>query len=243
MRLFILTLLVFGILLTGCILPPPPDQNSTNSTNDTITPPVVKNPSFTITSPSSDEVFITQGTTYDVTLVLTTQNLVLKQPGGTPKQGEGHFRVTVDNEQPITITSKNYVIPSLGIGEHTIKIELLTNDRKSYGSPKQVSFIIEKEKILSYEPQDYTVSIKDFSYEPNDITVKVSDRVTFVNTGNFPRSATCFIDGKEIFDTNVLGNGQNATLVMDQILTCEYYSVTHPIMKGKIKVESNGVEN
>ncbi|MFH1521007.1 MAG: hypothetical protein ABID61_05150 [Candidatus Micrarchaeota archaeon] len=243
MRLFILTLLVFGMVLTGCFSPPPEQNDTNSSTNDTITPPVVKNPSFVITSPISDEVFIIQGTTYDVTLVLTTQNLVLKQPGATPKQGEGHFRVTVDSEQPITVTSKNYLIPSLGIGEHVITIELLTNDKKSYGSSKQVMFTIEKEKILSYDPQDYTVTIKDFSYTPDDLTVKVSDRVTFVNTGNFPRSATCFINGNEIFDTNVLGKGQNATLVMDQIMTCEYYSVTHPIMKGKIKVESNGVEN
>ncbi len=243
MRLLILSLLVFGILLAGCIFPPP-EQNQTNETNNTtIIPPPVKNPSFTITSPTPDQVIVTQETVADVTLSLSTQNLVLKQPGGVGKKGEGHFKVTVDNNPAIIITSKNYVIAGLGVGEHTVKVDLWTNDRKSYGIGKQVTFTVEKEKLPPYEPKDYTVSVKDFSYEPADLTVKVSDRVTFVNTGKFPRSATCFIDGKQVFDSRVLGPGQNATITMNQLLTCEYYSVTHPIMKGKITVESNGNEN
>ncbi|VVC02901.1 Uncharacterised protein [Candidatus Bilamarchaeum dharawalense] len=239
MRLVILSLLVFGMLLAGCFTPPP-EQNQTNETNTTDqNTTVYKNPSFTIVSPTSGEVILTQENVADVTLSLNTQNLVLKQPGGVPKKGEGHFKVTVDNNPAITVTSKNYVIAGLAVGEHTVKVALWTNDQKSYGMDKQVTFIVEKEIPPPYVPKDYTVTIKDFSYEPADLTVKVSDRVTFVNTGNFPRSATCFIDGKQVFDTNVLGHGQNVTLTMNQMLNCEYYSVTHPIMKGRVIVESN----
>ncbi|MFH1785630.1 MAG: hypothetical protein ABH842_04330 [Candidatus Micrarchaeota archaeon] len=242
MRLIILSLLVFGLLLFGCF-EPPIDQNQTNTTNNTTIIQPVKTPSFTITSPTSYESIYTQEETADVTLSFNTQNLVLKQPGGVAKSGEGHFKVTVDADPAVTITSKNYVIAGLGLGEHTISVDLWTNDKKSYGISKQVTFTVEKEELPAYEPQTYTVTINDFSYSPAELTVKRTDSVIFVNSGNFPRSATCFIGGAEVFDTEVLGPGKNATIVMNEVLSCEYYAVTHPIMKGMIIVEPNGRED
>ncbi len=245
MRHLLFGLVLITLIIAGCLGPEQP-QNVTNETNVTPPPPPpVKTPSFTISSPGAGEVVLVQGDTGDVTLTMSTQNLMLKQPGGAAKTGEGHFKVTVDGGTPLTVTTKTYVLSGLAPGEHIVKVELFNNDKTSY-SPKiskEVTFTVEKEKPAEYIPQDYTVTIKDFAYEPASLTVKVSDRVTWKNDGAYPRSATCFINGKQAFDTTVLGPNKTATITMNQTMDCEYYSVTHMAMKGHITVESNGMEN
>lgn len=244
MRHLLLGLILVTLMIAGCLGPEQP-QNVTNETNVTPPPPPpVKMPSFTITSPGAGEAVPVQGDVGDVSLTMSTQNLVLKQPGGAAKTGEGHFKVTVDGGTPLTVTTKTYVLSGLATGEHTVKVELYNNDKTPY-SPKiskEVTFTVEKEKPAEYVPQEYTISIKDFAYDPADITVKVKDRVTWENDGAYPRSATCFINGKQAFDTTVLGPGKSATITMNKTLECEYYSVTHMAMKGHITVESNGVD-
>lgn len=244
MRHILFGLILVSLMIVGCLGPEQP-QNVTNETNVTPPPPPpVKIPSFTITSPGSGETLLIQEDTGDASLLMSTQNLVLKQPGGAAKTGEGHFKVIVDGGTALTVATKTYVLSGLTPGQHTVQVELYNNDRTPY-SPTishEVTFTIEKEKPAVYVPEEYTVSIKDFSYEPANITVKVSDTVTWENDGAYPRSATCFVNGKQVFDTTVLGPGKSATITMDQVMECEYYSVTHMAMKGHIKVESNGME-
>jgi len=237
MRALFVMLLV-SMLFFGCAGEQPP-QNETNVTPPP--PPPVKNPSVTITSPANGGVVMVPEDTADVTLTMSTQNLVLRQPGGTAKAGEGHFRVTVDSGSPQTVTTKTYVMSGLSLGTHTVKVEVLNNDRTPYSPPvyKEISFELQKEQPAEYIPQHYTVNILDFSYEPANITVKVGDSITFINTGSYPRSATCFLSGAEVFDTDVLAKGQNATITFTEIMECEYYSTTHYAMKGHVKVESN----
>jgi plastocyanin len=232
-------------MIGGCLGPEQP-QNVTNDTNVTPPPPPpVKTPSFTITSPGEGETVLIQGETGDITLLMGTQNLVLKQPGGMAKNGEGHFKITVDNGNPLTVSTKTYVLSGISVGQHTVKVELYNNDRTAYSPSisQQVTFNVEKETPAEYIPQEYTVSIEDFTYDPAQLTVKVGDSVTWENTGAYPRSATCFINGKQVFDTTVLGPGKSATITMNETMDCEYYSVTHMAMKGHIKVESNGTES
>jgi plastocyanin len=132
----------------------------------------------------------------------------------------------------------------LRLGEHTVRVELLNNDRTPYSPAisSEVTFTIQKEAPREYIQQNYKVTIRDFTYEPASITVKVKDTVTFVNNGAFPRSATCFINGKEVFDTKIISPGQNATVTFTEIMECEYYATTHRLMTGRIKVVSNGVD-
>jgi plastocyanin len=93
-----------------------------------------------------------------------------------------------------------------------------------------------------YVPVNYKVTINDFEYNPSSLTVKSSDTITFTNEGAFPRSATSFFDGKEVFDTDVLGPGKSATITVYQLGTFEFYSTTHRAMTGTVTVESNGVD-
>lgn len=240
LKLILVTMVLGGFLLAGCL---GGEQPPVNETNQTVTPPVVvKTPVISITSPTNGQVIMSQGDSIDIDLVLSAQNLVLKQPGGAAKKGEGYFKITIDGANAATVTSKTFKMSSLGVGSHTVKVELMNNDRTPYSPPikKEITFSVEKEKPLEYVPQSYTITIRDFSYEPADLSVKVSDSVTFVNSGAYPRSATCFENGKEVFDSKVLGPGQSVTLTMNQVAYCEYYSTTHRAMTGKLKIESNG---
>lgn len=243
LKLILITMVLGGFLLSGCLGGETPPVNETNQT---IAPPVVvKTPVISITAPTNGQVLTIQGDSMDIELVLSAQNLVLKQPGGAAKKGEGYFKITIDGANAATVTSKTFKMPALAVGTHTVKVELMNNDRTPYSPPikKEVSFSIEKEKPLEYVPQSYTITIRDFSYDPADLSVKVSDRVTFVNSGAYPRSATCFNNGKEVFDSKVLGPGQSATIVMGEIAYCEYYSTTYRAMTGKLTIESNGFDN
>ncbi|MFH1222461.1 MAG: hypothetical protein V1492_05240 [Candidatus Micrarchaeota archaeon] len=226
-RLIILGLLF--VLLFGCINNPPPVENTTNTTNQT--PPLVM-PSFTIATPSEDETFKVQGTSGAVDIVLTTKNLILKQ-SGVKKIGEGHFAFALDDATSVPVYQKTYTLDNVATGEHVLRIELVHNDGSSY-SPKisrSVRFFVENE-IKIYVPVEYVVSIKDFSYEPATLEANVGDKVTWVNNGAYPRSATCV--GK--FDTQVLGPGKNATITLTEPLECDYIALTHSAMKGHIKV-------
>ncbi|MFH0738196.1 MAG: hypothetical protein V1827_06130 [Candidatus Micrarchaeota archaeon] len=228
-------------MISGCSSPTP-EQNITNETAPP--PPPAKAPIISITSPSQGEVVLSPEETSDVTLSISTQYLTLKAPGGAAKAGEGHFRIIIDGGSPQTLSNKNYLMSGLALGEHTVSVELLNNDRSPYSPSvkKTVTFTVEKEPPAVYVPQEYTVSIKDFSYDPSSLSGKVSDKVTFVNTGAYPRSATCFIEGKQVFDTAILATGKSATIIVDSEYECEYYSTTFRAMTGFLKVESNGME-
>lgn len=237
-RSIVFGLLLASILFLGCI-----GETTENVTNQTAPPPqvIVKTPSFTINSPSAGDVITIPGDSGDVQLKLSYQNLVLKSPGGPAKKGEGHFRIIVDNGQPITFTSSTYTIPGLAAGAHTVKVELLNNDRTRYSPPisREVTFVLEKEKPRAYVPVNYNVTINNFAYTPNEINAKVGDTVTFFNAGSFPMSATCFIGGKQVFDTRVLAPNQMAAVTLDREMDCTYYSTTQRAATGRVVVTSN----
>jgi len=240
MRLILLALVLLGVVLSGCIFTAEEEQNVTPNVTPP-PPPPPPTPSFMITSPGSGEVVVVPEGTSEVTLVISTQNLLLKPPGGTAKTGEGHFSLVVDGMSEGTFSSKIKVLSGLELGDHTAEVELLNNDGTSYYPriAQQVTFTLEQEEPDVYVPKEHTVKIHDFEYSPSSITVKQTDSVTWVNEGSYPRSATCFVDGKQIFDTGVFGPGESATVTFNDIMECEYYSLTHMVMKGTITVESN----
>lgn len=240
MRPFILSLLLATMVLSGCMFLGAEEQNVTENVTPAPPPKPVVKPSFSITSPLDGELMTLSGESYSVSITLTTSNLLLKSPGGAAKNGEGHFSISTDGGQAYSSSSKVYTIDGLSEGTHTVEVELLNNDGTGYAPAitDSVTFTIEKETPPEYMPQAYTVSIKGNAYEPAELTVKVSDSVTFVNEGSTPQSATCFVGGKQVFDTKILSSGQSATITMDSEVECEYYSTMYRAMTGKLTVES-----
>ncbi len=251
MRMLVLGLVIATLLIAGCtIFGGQPAQNVSNNTTAPPPPPPPKTPTFSISSPSDGQAYSIAATdnSTDVDLVLSTQNLVLKQPGGAAKKGEGYFQVTVDNSDPVPLTTKSYTITALGVGNHTIKVDLYNNDRTPY-SPAishSVTVSVEQEAPLQYVPKNYTISIEPSSkvgtedFNPANLSVKIGDSVTWVNNGNVPQSATCSQGGKIIFDTKTLGPGASATITFTDLLECDYYSSLFRAMVGHLSVVSNG---
>ncbi len=251
MRTLVLGLIVVSLLVAGCtIFGGQPAQNASNNTTAPPPPPPPKTPTFSISSPSDGQLFTIAATdnSTDVDVVLSTQNLVLKQPGGAAKKGEGYFQITVDNSEPVPVYAKSYTISALGVGNHTITVDLYNNDRSPY-SPAishSVTVDVEQEAPTQYVPQNYTVSIEPAAtvgteeFNPANLTVKVGDSVTWVNNGNIPQSATCSQGGKIIFDTKTLGPGKSATITFTDPLECDYYSSLFRAMEGHLSVVSNG---
>lgn len=249
MKMLLISLLLVSLLVSGCTFLSPP-KNTTNTTIAPPKPPPPKIPTLTITSPADGDVITATDNTSDVTLSVATQNLILQSPGGKAVPGEGFMEVTVDNGQPMDVTSKDYDISALPLGNHTISVQLFNNDRTPYSPSiiQAVSFSIEQSAPPSYVSQNYTVTIAPSAsgltgtevYSPSDLTVKVGDSVTWLNNGNIPQSATCSQNGKIIFDTKTLGPGNSATITFNSIMDCDYYSSLFRAMQGHISVVSNG---
>lgn len=237
---YIILGLLAVIFLAGCfgIGGSAPVQNQTNNTTVVIPPKV---PSFTISEPLNQQVLTVSGDSADVTLTMNIQNLVLKKAGGAAKVGEGHFRVTIDSQAPISVTTKTYVMTALPLGQHTILVELINNDNTPYSPAisRTVSFALEQEAPAQYVPQSYNVSISDTGYDPASLSVHVGDTITFTNNARSPQSATCFLSGSQVFDTGVLAMGKSYTITADHVYSCEYYSTMFRANKGNIVVESD----
>jgi plastocyanin len=242
-KIAILILMLAGLMILGCAGAPPP----TNQTNATPPPPtpVVKTPSFSITVPASGDIISTDAKTANVTLTMSTQNLVLKTPGGAAVKGQGYFQITVDNNAPQIITGKTYTVNDLSLGAHNIKVELFNNDRTAYfpAISKLVSFTVQAATPVEYVPQSYSVSINNNAFTPANLTVKVKDSVTWTNDGATPATATCSVDGKIVFDTKTIGPGKSATVTFTDPVVCEYYSQLFRAMKGTMTVVPNGVDS
>lgn len=231
MRKMILVLLVLGIvLLSGCF-EQQPSQTANNTTVENKTAPVVQ-PSFTIVAPEENEQITVDGKSGSVSLILSTKNLVLRS-GGEKKIGEGHFLVSLDDNEPIELYEKTYTFEDVPEGDHIITVELVHNDGTHYTPriTKTVKFTVVS-SIKEYTPSTYVVKIKDFSYEPSSLEVNVGDTVVWVNEGKFPRSATC----TGLFDTQIIQTGKNASITMTKPLECDFISLNYPAVKGHIKV-------
>ena len=90
-KLLIAILLVFGILLAGCInLGGPQDTakttDKTGKTGGSESVPTAKRPVFTIMSPNGGEIIETDGETADVKVTLGTIGLVIKIPAERQRQ-------------------------------------------------------------------------------------------------------------------------------------------------------------
>ena len=89
-----------------------------------------------------------------------------------------------------------------------------------------------EQESTEYIPVEHTVYIYDFSFEPEDITVNVGDTVTWVNQGQYPRSALC----ANIFDSGVVTSGESASVAMTLAGDCDYISYNYPTMTAHITI-------
>jgi len=229
LALSLLALLVFSGCISLGAQAPQPQQNNT-------APPAAPIPSFTIIEPVSGDSVLSVDDTADVSVVLSAQNLSIKPSGPSSNPGEGHFRISLDDGAFVSFYSKSYTLAGVGVGTHSIRVELVNNDNTPYYPPiaRTVTFDVRPAHPV-YAPQSYEVEITDFSFDPQNITVKVGDSITWENQGSYPRSATSTGN----FDTKVMAPGGSATLNFTKEGTFNYFSLTYTMMRGTVTVESN----
>lgn len=84
------------------------------------------------------------------------------------------------------------------------------------------------------------VEIINFGYEQPDITVSVGTEVTFTNLDSAPHTVTAGTDAdpmKDVFDSELLEQGESFTFVFDEAGTFAYFCDRHPPMEGSVTVE------
>jgi amicyanin len=80
-----------------------------------------------------------------------------------------------------------------------------------------------------------TVTISDFKFTPATLTVKAGTKVTFVNDGATPHTATS--DSGGAINSGNLTHGQSYTFTFTKPGTYQYTCTIHPFMKGTITVQ------
>lgn len=84
------------------------------------------------------------------------------------------------------------------------------------------------------------VEIINFGYEQPDITVSVGTEVTFTNLDSAPHTVTAGTDAdpmKDVFDSELLEQGESFTFVFNEAGTFVYFCDRHPPMEGSVSVE------
>ncbi len=79
----------------------------------------------------------------------------------------------------------------------------------------------------------HTVTIRNMAFSPAELRIAPGDTVTWVNEDRMRHSATD-LDGA--FDTDLLGNGESASLTFDTEGTFNYRCRPHGNMRGTIIV-------
>ncbi len=78
-----------------------------------------------------------------------------------------------------------------------------------------------------------TVEIRDFDFFPRDLTLKAGVGVTWVNLDAAPHDAT---DAAGAWRTDILYEGESATLTFDFPGSYEYVCSIHPTMQAALTV-------
>jgi hypothetical protein len=80
----------------------------------------------------------------DVFVDCLIQQVVLNEEkvGATHQEGEGHYRLYIDDVHIETLFTKSFVIEGLDSGEHTVRTELVKNDKTRYGVEDSVTIMI-----------------------------------------------------------------------------------------------------
>ncbi len=75
--------------------------------------------------------------------------------------------------------------------------------------------------------------VMKWGYDPASISVKAGDKITFINMGKVPHTATAH---NGAFDTGFLNSGESKTITIDKADDYTYYCLPHPWMKADISV-------
>ncbi|GAB4325643.1 MAG: hypothetical protein Kow0010_08290 [Dehalococcoidia bacterium] len=80
------------------------------------------------------------------------------------------------------------------------------------------------------------IDIVDYAFRPGNVVVTPGTEVTWVNRDGVPHTATA---GSGAFDTGLLGQGESATIRLDEPGVYDYACLPHPSMKARVEVKAD----
>lgn len=83
------------------------------------------------------------------------------------------------------------------------------------------------------EQSSVTIEMTDYDFTPRNLSIRAGTRVTWINRGAIPHTATLRNGG---WDTGVLKQGESKTLTFDEPGTYQYLCTIHPNMQGTLTV-------
>lgn len=220
-------MLLFGCVDTGGIIKSG-EQGTVVPTEE------VKVPSFRVSAPSQGEIIKTDADSVDVTVTVSTTNLVVKNPSSKKVVGEGHFSISLDDNPAVLVYDKTYTFKEVVPGEHTITVELVNNDHTKYvpAQVKKATFLVEK--TAPAVPQGASVTIGSGKFVPQDVTVKAGGVVTWTNTDTMAHIITFLnMDGA---DSGVIATGGTYAITFSTPGAYNYMSKKVPTMTGTVTV-------
>ncbi|MFA6530881.1 MAG: cupredoxin family copper-binding protein [Candidatus Micrarchaeia archaeon] len=233
-KIAIFALLVVGMLAVGCInFGGEPIYQVTIGPNDQNSATQIKYPSLQLISPTDGEKIQTNGTSVNVAVLVETSNILLRTPAMKNVPGEGHLYFALDSSKEITTEKKGYTFENVGLGVHTLKVEIRHNDNTPYNPKimKIITFTVQKDSDM-HTATSYEVSIENGTFVPREIQIRVGDTVTWRNNDIMPHTATSTGN----FNTGAISQGSWSNVTFNQEGTFEYICTLHPSMIGKVIV-------
>jgi plastocyanin len=80
---------------------------------------------------------------------------------------------------------------------------------------------------------EHHVLIQEFKFDPEHLSVRVGDVIKWTNMDLAPHTATADEFG---WDTEELGRGQSAEVIVTEDMEIRYFCVFHPHMKGSLEI-------
>ncbi len=223
------------MLLAGCVILEEEKQEVEEEQPKEVNVP---QPTIKITSPLNGENIISKEGR--VTVIIQTENILLRNPGGAKKEGEGHLKISVDGKEIATTSNKIYEL-TLEPGEHTISVELLHNDGYSYYPKVMDSVVVTvgEPEPQEYEPKTYEIVLNNTKMEPQEITIKRTDYLKFINKGTRPLSIVADSEEGMLFTTKVLANGESEVIQVNEVGEFRLISPLSPVVNGQLIVEES----
>ncbi len=237
-NLFILGIIL--VFLFGCInldVQDDPQVDPIEVDDDVVV--VEFNPSFSLIYPSLGADLESVDEYMDLDVLLQTSDVTLTVPSSTNVEGEGHFVLTLDGDSVVS-AENSYVFKNVGVGEHTLKVELVNNDGSSHYPQLQetISFNVVAQSGPTYEAKVHSVVLENGVFSPSSLDLKVTDKIVFGNLDSIPHGikVVYISTGEDLAISSPLINGQTFEVTFDDVGDYEFSSLSIPTISGTVMV-------
>ena len=102
-------------------------------------------------------------------------------------------------------------------------------------SPDDIKALRQLHTALETHAASHNIEIQNLQFMPESLNVKVGDMITWTNRDIAPHTATAL---DKSWDIGTLKKDESKSLQVAENMAGDYVCRFHPVMKGKITIES-----